>query len=82
MESATCWSVCYGHCCSLWHDPCAGHGGERLAAMLTFGSCINFVLPVDVSSLAKIFADAVARWMTLAAVEKVGRVPCHISGLL
>ena len=40
--------------------------------MLTFGSCITFVLPVDVSSLAKISADAVARWVTLAAVEKVG----------
>jgi hypothetical protein len=50
--------------------------------MLTFGSCITFVLPVDWSSLAKISADAVARWETLAAVEKVGRVPCHISGLL
>ena len=45
--------------------------------MLTFGSCINFVLPVDVSSLAKISADAFARWVTLAAVEKVGMVPCH-----
>ena len=45
--------------------------------MLTFGSCITFVLPVDVSSLAKISADAVARWVTLAAVEKVGMVPCH-----
>jgi len=45
--------------------------------MLTFGSCVTFVLSVDVSSLAKISADAVARWVTLAAVEKVGRVPCH-----
>jgi len=35
-----------------------------------------------VSSLAKISADAVARWVTMAAVEKVGRVPCHTSGLL
>ena len=50
--------------------------------MLTFGSCITFVLPVDMSSLAKISADAVARWVTLAAVAKVGRVPCHVSGLL
>jgi len=41
-----------------------------------------FVLPVDVSSLAKISTDAVARWVTLAAVEKLGRVPCHVSGLL
>jgi D-serine dehydratase len=41
--------------------------------MLTFGSCITFVLSVHVSSLAKISADAVARWVTLAAVEKVGR---------
>jgi len=45
--------------------------------MLTFGSCVTFVLSVDVSSFAKISADAVARWVTLAAVEKVGRVPCH-----
>ena len=29
------------------------------------------------SSLAKITADAVARWVTLAAEEKVGSVPCH-----
>jgi hypothetical protein len=50
---------------------------ERLAAMLVFGSCITFVLSVDVSSLAKISADAAARWVTLAAEEKVGRVPCH-----
>ena len=35
------------------------------------------MLPVDVSSLAKVSADAVARWVTLAAVEKVGRVRCH-----
>ena len=41
-----------------------------------------FVLPVDVLSLPKTSADAVAGWVTLAAVEKVGRVPCHISGLL
>ena len=40
---------------------CAGYGGERLAAMLTFGSCIMFVLPVDVSSLVKISAGAVAK---------------------
>jgi len=45
--------------------------------MLTFGSCINFVLPVDVTSLAKISVDAVARWATLAAVVNVGMVPCH-----
>jgi len=38
--------------------------------MLTFGSCITFVLSVDVSSFAKISADSVARWATLAAVEK------------
>jgi len=50
--------------------------------MLAFGSCITFVLPVDVSSLAKISANAVARWVTMATVEKVGRVPSHISGLL
>ena len=35
------------------------------------------MLPVDVSSLAKVSAVAVARWVTLAAVEKVGRVRCH-----
>jgi len=42
--------------------------------MLMFGS---FVLSVDMSSLAKISADAVARWETFAAVEKAGRVPYH-----
>jgi len=45
--------------------------------MLTFGSCITFVPSVDVSSLAKISANAIARWVTFAAVEKVGSVPCH-----
>ena len=50
--------------------------------MLTFGSCISFVLPVDVSLLAKISADAVARWETLAAEQEVRVKPCHISGLL
>ena len=46
-------------------------------AMLSFGSCITLVLSVYMPPLAKISADAVARWVTLAAVEKVGRVPCH-----
>ena len=63
--------------CGMIHLFFTGYGRGRLAAMLTFGSCVTFVLPVDVSSLAKISADAVARWVTLAAVEKVGRVPCH-----
>jgi hypothetical protein len=29
--------------------------------MLTFGSCVMFVLPVDMSSLVKISAGAVAK---------------------
>jgi hypothetical protein len=72
--------VCYGQYCRLWHDPSvffAGYGGERLVAMLIFGSCITFVLSVDMPSLARISADAVAIWVALAAVEKVGRVPGH-----
>jgi len=40
---------------------CAGYDGERLAAMLLFGSYMTLVLPVDMSSLNKISADAVAR---------------------
>jgi hypothetical protein len=45
--------------------------------VLTFGSCITLVLSVHVPPLAKMCADAVARWDRLAAMEKVGRVPCH-----
>jgi hypothetical protein len=45
--------------------------------VLTFGSCITLVLSVYVPPFAKMCADAVARWETLAAIEKVGRVPCH-----
>ena len=36
-----------------------------------------FCAAVDMSSLAKVSADAVARWLTFAAVEKVGRLSCH-----
>jgi hypothetical protein len=45
--------------------------------VLIFGSCITLVLSVYVRPLAKMCADAVVRWETLAAMEKVGRVPCH-----
>jgi len=45
--------------------------------VLTFGSCVTLVLSVYLQPLAKMCSDAVARWEMLAAMEKVGRVPCH-----
>jgi len=45
--------------------------------VLTFGSCTSCMLSFYVPTRAKISADAVARWATLPAVEKVGRLTCH-----
>jgi hypothetical protein len=45
--------------------------------VLRFGSCVTLMLSVYVPPLAKMCSDAVARWGMLAAMEKVGRVPCH-----
>jgi hypothetical protein len=50
--------------------------------MLTFGCSISFVLSVYALPFAKMSADGVIRWVRLAAVEKVGRLTCHILGLL